>query len=675
MLTRTSSHALVPFLAAVLSIPVGVSGCSSDDDGASTNGTATGGSGGNGASPSTGAAAAGNDATGGSDVLGGTGAAPATGGASPTGGSDTGAPAEGGSGGTTEGEGSGTGGGSVAEPTEDLIVDDFEDGDGVPSIEGGWYTYTDQDNGGGSVLTISEVDGEIAMTGEGFESVLSLQMESVFDQGELTYEPYVGLGAWLSGSSDPLDLSQYAGIAYDFRGGAHTVRVDTYDVADYDYHGVAVPAASSWTRIEIAFDELMQEGWGEEVAFDPSNVAGISFHLRGETGETTTFQLDNLTVLLNPPEPEPDLVVHDSEPPEDDVLESLAISNPLQAQAMATLNRGYNVTNWLEQDRFDGFTYDEQFVTQLAAAGFESLRLPIDLDLYVEERSGSGDEMTLELHEDLFTILDSFAEWTEAAGLSLTIDYHQYDHSFDIADPDGVAEMVELWSRVAEHFADNPREDLYYELLNEPELSAVDDNPPTATEWTELAEAMITAIRVHDATRTLIFGDVEWYGIGALIDREPLRDPNVIYAFHFYDPFLFTHQGASWTALGSAHDIPYPYAPERWSEYSAELGLSRISDSWVQSLIDGYYQDGHRSALRNRLIQAKRWAVENDVPIVCNEFGAYDATSTLEDRQRYYSDLVGLFAELEIPWQHWFMIMDDQGEVIPEYREAFGLAQ
>ena len=43
------------------------------------------------------------------------------------------------------------------------------------------------------------------------------------------------------------------------------------------------------------------------------------------------------------------------------------------------------------------------------------------------------------------------------------------------------------------------------------------------------------------------------------------------------------------------------------------------------------------------------------------------------DRGYNYTDLIEIFGELEIPWQHWLMILDDDSDVIPEYRTAFGL--
>ena len=38
----------------------------------------------------------------------------------------------------------------------------------------------------------------------------------------------------------------------------------------------------------------------------------------------------------------------------------------------------------------------------------------------------------------------------------------------------------------------------------------------------------------------------------------------MIYTFHDYEPFPFTHQGATWTdpAVAPLRDVPYPSTPE-----------------------------------------------------------------------------------------------------------------
>lgn len=81
-------------------------------------------------------------------------------------------------------------------------------------------------------------------------------------------------------------------------------------------------------------------------------------------------------------------------------------------------------------------------------------------------------------------------------------------------------------------------------------------------DWTIAAQAMIDSIRTVDSTHTIIFGDVQWYAISYLVKHTPFSDDNIIYAFHSYDPFIFSHQGASWGDAATIKNIPFPYDPE-----------------------------------------------------------------------------------------------------------------
>lgn len=53
--------------------------------------------------------------------------------------------------------------------------------------------------------------------------------------------------------------------------------------------------------------------------------------------------------------------------------------------------------------------------------------------------------------------------------------------------------------------------------------------------------------------------------LATLTQMEPYADKNLIYTYHFYEPFLFTHQGANWTdkITASLKDIPFPYNKDR----------------------------------------------------------------------------------------------------------------
>jgi endoglucanase len=566
--------------------------------------------------------------------------------------------------------------GTKTPPIEGVLIDDFEDGDGqAVFLPGGWYSYDDWSNGGGSSISYTgSVNGGAVMNGPGYQSERSLEVTYTFDQGTLPYQPYVGWGVWFADQSAPLDASQFVGIAYTYRGSAHRVRVENFEVADFDFFGMDMGASADWKTVIVPFAQLSQNGWGAKVAFNPASLGNISFEARGNTGQAGKVDIDDLMFLTRLPDQPPDMTIMPPSPPAEVPITSITITHPGQARARAYLDRGYNLSDWLEADRFAGFTYDGAYVAKLAAAGFKSLRLPIDLDLYVLAASGTGDATDVVVQDDLWTVLDAFEQWTAAVGMSLTIDYHEYDDSLNLASPASIDQAVALWRTVAAHFAGNARPDLFYELLNEPELS-FGGSDPTQAEWTAVATRMIAAIRTSDTFHSILFGDVNYYGIAQLVSREPLADDNVIYIFHDYEPFIFTHQGASWASMASTHDIPYPYSAERWSEYYGDLGFNSSMPSWILAAAQGYYQTGNRAAVRNQMVQAKRWAVGHNVPVICNEFGAYDRTSRLEDRARYLADVVSIFEELEIPWQEWFLVMDSSGAVLPEYAAAMHLGQ
>lgn len=553
---------------------------------------------------------------------------------------------------------------------EGLLVDDFEDGDLTNELGVEWHFYTDRDASGSSTITTEpsqRIQGPGANSSRG-----ALTIEYTLDRGSYAWDPFVGAGTYIPPSTQVAD---YEGISYSYKGAAHTVRFETTNVSDYDYYVMNFPASADWKRVTVPFLATAQAGYGTPVEWDPTLLNTINWHVVGTDGASGSFALDNVRFEKSAPVDRgpKNLTIRPASPPEKVDLGDITIDTPLHQKALAQLDRGYNLTNWLESGRFQSFEFDESYVANLAQAGFKALRLPLDLDLYVTETEGSGDDMTVTVHDDLWTILDSFDEWTASYGLSFTIDYHQYDHSFTFSDDEGVDQAVALWKLVAEHFADSERDDIYFELLNEPELSTGASNTLPAATWTPVAQRMIDAIRAVNTKHTIIFGDVNWYGIDELARRTPFEDDNIVYAFHTYDPFIFTHQGADWAQQATTHDVPFPYTPERWSEYASDFGLTSAQPGWIWDQFRNYATQGTVEAVYNRVARAKEWGIEHQVPVICNEFGVFERKSRLEDRVAYYKALIGTFRELEIPWQIWFMIMDQDGNVIPEYVEAFGL--
>lgn len=576
--------------------------------------------------------------------------------------------------------------GPITMPTGlGTLVDDFEDGDNLSKIGDYWYTYNDNDNGGASIITTPLNEEENIIPGRvNNGSNYALQVNYTLDRGEYAYDPYVGWGVQVA----PDDANgHFGGLTYWYKGGAHEVHVEITDVEDYDVHLAKFPASRTWKQAVVRFKDLVQGGWGKEVPFDAKHIMAISFQAKGNKSKVTSDSLfiDNI-YLQDSSEVEkdqPDMEIKDPVIPVVEFTEAeITVTNPLQEKAMKYLNKGVNFTNWLENadGKFKSFELGESDVKILADNGFKSLRLPIDLDLYATNRdafiAGTDTELTFD-DDTLFMVLDSFVEWTAKYNMSLVIDYHEYDNSYNATsakDANYVKMMAEVWKHVAAHYAENPREDLFFELLNEPDMT---NGKVTAATWTTAAQAMIDAIRTVDTKHTILFGDAQWYSITLLAKRTPFTDDNIIYVIHTYEPFAFTHQGGSWTDYATIHDIPFPYDPAKWSTVSGDFGVNKSTKSYVKTNIKNYYKTGSKEAILEQILKAKKWAATNNVPVIINEFGALNLRSTAESRINYLTAMREICDTLQIPWTHWgytgnFSVIEN-GKLIEGLDKALGV--
>lgn len=570
-----------------------------------------------------------------------------------------------------------------ADYPKSMLIDDFEDGDGNTAQGNGWFTYDDKSNGGESVITTAvNEDGYPMASPSGYQSNYGFKAEYTLDKGGYEFDPYVAIAVAINVE----DFTDIGGIHYCYKGATHTVRVETSDVQDYDVHGSKMLASkSNWKCVDVKFRDLAQEGWGDKVEFNKENINQISFHIKGSAKVTSDSLIIDNVIFLHNDELPADVADMEKKPaviPEVTIGE-IAINNPLQEKAMKYLNKGVNFTNWLEEadGKFESFEFGEKDVKLLAENGFKSLRLPIDLDLYATNKKDflAGKAETLEFDDDtLFLVLDSFDKWTKENDMSFVIDYHEYDNGYNKETAEDTLYnkmMSEVWKHVAEHFANSEREDIFFELLNEPDMTY---GKVTTTQWHATAQKLIDAIRSVDAKHTILFGDAQWYSIKLLAKSEPFADENVIYVIHTYEPFLFTHQGGSWTDYASIHDIPFPYVAEDWSEYSATYGVNAGVKAAVKTNIKNYYKSGSKEAILQGILPAKNWAVQNNVPVIINEFGALRDKSDAKSVLNYYKAMAEICDTLQIPWTHWgytggFSVVDSDGKMYEGLSEALGL--
>lgn len=318
------------------------------------------------------------------------------------------------------------------------------------------------------------------------------------------------------------------------------------------------------------------------------------------------------------------------------------------------LRQGINASEWFAQSandysaaRTDRYT-DAADIALMAKLGFDNVRLSIDpqpLEWPPLNQEGFS--------ADFLGRLDRAVDAMLANGLAVQIDIHpeeQYKQQVKNSS-EGVQRFVMLWRRLAAHYASRDPEKVFFEIMNEPEV-----NDPYR--WAGIQAAAAAAIREAAPRNTLIATGPNWSDIADLLTQHPLPDGNVIYNFHYYEPHAFTHQGAVWGSpwWRYTHNIPYPA-----TDSSLDL-LKQVPDLADRFAFEHYWLD-HWDAHRIRLEMdaAADWSKANNVPLICNEFGAYRAVTDPASRMNWIRDVrIALEAD-NIGWTMW------------DYRGGFGV--
>jgi endoglucanase len=177
----------------------------------------------------------------------------------------------------------------------DLLLDDFEDGDLI-SLVGAEFTSFDDNSeteGGPGASTVT-----LENAAEGYNSNGSLSLTYALDQGQFSWDPFVGwtLGVATDNGATPFDISPYAGVSYWHKGAAHSVRIEINAVQDFAFHQVSVPESADWVLVELPVENFAQPtDWGDAVDFNPADVNNLSVQVQGSTGDTGTVQMDDIT--------------------------------------------------------------------------------------------------------------------------------------------------------------------------------------------------------------------------------------------------------------------------------------------------------------------------------------------------------------------------------------------
>ena len=310
------------------------------------------------------------------------------------------------------------------------------------------------------------------------------------------------------------------------------------------------------------------------------------------------------------------------------------------AERLAMLARGFNLTGWLDGPAVR--RPDERVLADLRARGFTHIRLPVTAERLMQAFS-ARDAIDGRLAE-----LDRALAALTRLGFAVSLDLHPGEafNRLHVAEPARALALIDaLWRTLARRYIRYPDDRLFFELLNEP---AVD-----AKTWNAQAPHLIKVLRAEAPGRTLIYGPANFQRIDALLDVPPFADPNIVYAVHFYDPMIFTHQGLDWSddPLRHLQGVPFPASLD---DGRIRHLLGALTQPTAAKLVkDALVSPWTEERIEREIAQAGAWGRQHRRAVILNEFGVLGWKVAAADRLRWLATVRAAAERNCIGWTHW----------------------
>lgn len=312
------------------------------------------------------------------------------------------------------------------------------------------------------------------------------------------------------------------------------------------------------------------------------------------------------------------------------------------------LRQGINLSHWFAQAPNNDYSKTRlethttpQDIALIKKLGFDHVRFTLDPAPLFNE----WDEPS-KLRSEYLGYVDKALDTILANDLAVIVDIHPSDEfKLRVAKDDRRVEaFASFWSSFAKHLSLKDPERVFLEIVNEPMV----EDP---YRWFGIQAKLIAAIRAGAPQHTIIATGHRWSGLYDLLTLQPYSDPNIIYNFHFYEPFTFTHQGATWAGpnLPYYKNVPYPSSPDAVTKI-----LDTVLDDAARYNLLRYGEDRWNAERIDREIRfAAEWAIKRKVYVTCNEFGTFRRFATPSDRAAWIHDMRTTLEKYGIGWAMW----------------------
>jgi endoglucanase len=283
---------------------------------------------------------------------------------------------------------------------------------------------------------------------------------------------------------------------------------------------------------------------------------------------------------------------------------------PALKQTDEPFRRGVNVLGydpyWTEGG---ARRFEWRHFTEIRKAGFDFVRVNLQAFRHMEAQD--------RLERQWLAKLDDVVREARRAGLGVILDEHDFNACSEDVDICR-SKLVAFWRQVAPRYAKAPR-NVAFELLNEPHDKLNGDT------WNGLLAQALAEVRKTNPSRIVVVGPTHWNSLKDLPLLKLPPDPNLLVTFHYYEPFHFTHQGATWAG----------------EEVKQLHGVT-----WGSNV--------DRAAMGSDFDKVGAWSAANHRPILLGEFGAYDKSGTpLELRLAYIGAARNEAERHGFGWAYW----------------------
>ena len=285
------------------------------------------------------------------------------------------------------------------------------------------------------------------------------------------------------------------------------------------------------------------------------------------------------------------------------------------------LGRGINLGNMFEapSETAWGNPFQEAYIPQIAALGFQHIRIPIRWD--VAERGLLVAPYTL--NPTFLARIQSVVDLALKHNVYVIINMHHHEDLF--TNPVvSKARFLRQWQQIATYFK-GYNDKVLFEVLNEPHGNL------TPALWNEFFAEALAEIRKTNPTRKVLLGTASYGGPAGVQDLNPPADPNLILSVHYYNPFTFTHQGADFAGFKDK------YIGTKWEDLT-----------WERELI------------KSEFAYAIQWAKEKKMPLHVGEFGSFELAD-MDSRARWTTFIARWLESQGASWAYW------------EYSAGFGI--